>query len=238
MATPSSNFPNFRELIAGDAGAIEVASHVRADFQSIAVAVVAHPHPLFGGTMDNKVVTTLARTLFDAGAAVYRFNFRGVGASEGVHDDARGECDDMLRVIAHALTKHPAKNSGAPLWLAGFSFGGAVTLAASTRLAEIASDLKPSQMVLVAPSLTRLHDQSILAAAPPESTLIVHGELDETVPLIESFGWARTHNLPVTVLPGAEHFFHQRLHILKRIVARHVAGGRGGAVGSAADGEG
>ena len=234
MATPSSNFPNFRELIAGDAGAIEVASHVRADVPSIAVAVVAHPHPLFGGTMDNKVVTTLARTLFDSGAAVYRFNFRGVGASEGVHDEARGECDDMLRVIAHALTK----NQGAPLWLAGFSFGGAVTLAASTRLAEIASDLKLSEMVLVAPSLTRLHDQSILAAAPPDSTLIVHGELDETVPLIESFAWARTHNLPVTVLPGAEHFFHQRLHILKRIVARHIAGGRDGAVGSAADGEG
>ena len=233
MAMPSSHFPNFRELIAGDAGAIEVASHVRPDVQSIAVAIVAHPHPLFGGTMDNKVVTTLARTLFDGGAAVYRFNFRGVGASEGVHDEARGECDDLLRVIAHAFTKHP----GAPLWLAGFSFGGAVTLAASTRLAEIASDLKPSEMVLVAPSLTRLHDQSMLAAAPPESTLIVHGELDETVPLIESFAWARTHNLPVTVLPDAEHFFHQRLHILKRIVARHIAGGRDDAERSAADGE-
>jgi uncharacterized protein len=226
MATP---FPNFRELIAGDAGAIEVASHVRADGNSVAVAVVAHPHPLFGGTMDNKVVTTLARTLFDAGAAVYRFNFRGVGASEGVHDEARGECDDMLRVIAHAFTKQP----GVPLWLAGFSFGGAVTLAASTRLAEVSSDLKLSEMVLVAPSLTRLHDQSILAVAPPESTLIVHGELDETVPLGESFEWARKHNLPVTVLPGAEHFFHQRLHILKRIVSRHIAGGRGDAEGGA-----
>lgn len=235
MATP---FPNFRELIAGDAGAIEVASHVRPDVQSIAVAVVAHPHPLFGGTMDNKVVTTLARTLFDAGAAVYRFNFRGVGASEGVHDEARGECDDMLRVIAHAVAKQPAKNPDTPLWLAGFSFGGAVTLAASTRLAEITSDLKLSEMVLVAPSLTRLHDQSILAVAPPESTLIVHGELDQTVPLIESFEWARTHNLPVTVLPGAEHFFHQRLHNLKRIVSRHIAGGRGDTEGSAADGKG
>lgn len=222
MANP---FPNYRELIAGDAGAIEVASHVRADVQSIAVAIVAHPHPLFGGTMDNKVVTTLARTLFDAGAAVYRFNFRGVGASEGVHDEARGECDDMLRVIAHAFTKHQRKPAGARLWLAGFSFGGAVTLAASTRLQEMAPDVKLSEMVLVAPSLTRLHDQAILAAAPPESTLIVHGELDDTVPLSESFDWARTHNLPVTVLPGAEHFFHQRLDSLKRIVARHIAGG-------------
>lgn len=230
MATP---FPNSRELITGDAGAIEVASHVRADGKSVAVAVVAHPHPLFGGTMDNKVVTTLARTLFDAGAAVYRFNFRGVGASEGVHDEALGECDDMLRVVTHAITKQP----DLPLWLAGFSFGGAVTLAASVRLAEVSPDVKLSEMVLVAPSLTRLHDQSILAAAPAEATLIVHGELDETVPLIESFAWARTHNLPVTVIPGAEHFFHQRLHILKRIVSRHIAGGRDDAVGSADSGE-
>lgn len=231
MAIP---FPNFRELIAGDAGDIEVASHVRADGESVAIAIVAHPHPLFGGTMDNKVVTTLARTLFAAGAAVYRFNFRGVGASEGVHDEARGECDDLLRVIAHATSAHP----DTPLWLAGFSFGGAVTLAASVRFAKIFPELKLSEMVLVAPSLTRLHDQSILAVAPPESTLIVHGELDETVPLIESFAWARKHNLPVTVVPGAEHFFHQRLHILKRIVSRHVAGGGGEDKGSNADGEG
>jgi uncharacterized protein len=220
MATP---FPNFRELIAGDVGAIEVASHVRNDEKPTAVAVVAHPHPLFGGTMDNKVVTTLARTFFDAGAAVYRFNFRGVGASEGVHDEARGETNDMLRVIAYAAAKHP----GAPLWLSGFSFGGAVTLATSKRLGEVSADLNAAEMVLIAPSLTRLQDQSILDAEVPESTLIIHGELDETVPLLESFDWARKHNLPVTVIPGAEHFFHQRLHILKRIVSRHLLGTRG-----------
>jgi uncharacterized protein len=221
MATP---FPNFRELIAGDAGVIEVASHVRPDAKSAAVAVVAHPHPLFGGTMDNKVVTTLAKTFFDTGAAVYRFNFRGVGASEGMHDEARGETNDMLRVIAHAVAKH----QGAPLWLSGFSFGGAVTLAASKRLSDVSPDLKLTEMVLIAPSLTRLQDQAILDAAAPESTLIIHGELDETVPLIESFDWARKHNLPVTVIPGAEHFFHQRLHILKRIVSQHLLGTRDG----------
>ncbi len=221
MAAP---FPNFRELIAGDAGTIEVASHVRADEKPTAVTVVAHPHPLFGGTMDNKVVTTLAKTFFDAGAAVYRFNFRGVGASEGVHDEARGETNDMLRVITHAAAKHP----GAPLWLSGFSFGGAVTLAVSKRLSEVSPDLKLTEMVLIAPSLTRLQDQLILDAAAPESTLIIHGELDETVPLAESFDWARRHNLPVTVIPGAEHFFHQRLHILKRIVFRHLLGTRAG----------
>jgi uncharacterized protein len=225
MATP---FPNFRELIAGDAGAIEVASHVRPDEKPTAVAVVAHPHPLFGGTMDNKVVTTLARTFFDAGAAVYRFNFRGVGASEGVHDEARGETNDMLRVIAHAVAQLPAKHPGAPLWLSGFSFGGAVTLAASKRLGEVSADLNAAEMVLIAPSLTRLQDQSILDVAVPESTLIIHGEFDETVPLLESFDWARKHNLPVTVIPSAEHFFHQRLHILKRIISRHLLGARDG----------
>ncbi len=222
MAAP---FPNFRELIAGAAGAIEVASHVRSDHQSSAIAVVAHPHPLFGGSMDNKVVTTLARTFFDAGADVYRFNFRGVGASEGVHDEARGETDDMLRVVSLAIEKHSDASTKLPLWLAGFSFGGAVTLAASTRLNELEPGLNATEMVLIAPSLSRLQDKSILRMKPRDSTLVVHGEMDETVPLGDSLDWARGHNLPVTVIPGAEHFFHQRLHILKGVVSRHILGG-------------
>ncbi len=222
MAIP---FPNFREFIAGAAGAIEVASHVRSDHQHSAIAIVAHPHPLFGGTMDNKVVTTLARTFFDLGADVYRFNFRGVGGSEGVHDDARGETDDMLRVISHAVARNANASSKVPLWLAGFSFGGAVTLAASTRLSELAPGLSATEMVLIAPSLSRLQDRSILELKPPDSTLVVHGELDETVPLSEPLDWARGHNLPITLIPGAEHFFHQRLHILKSVVSRHIRGG-------------
>ena len=222
MAAP---FPNFRELIAGAAGVIEVASHVRSGHQPSAIAIVAHPHPLFGGSMDNKVVTTLARTFFDVGADVYRFNFRGVGASEGWHDEARGETDDMLRVISHAVVNHTDASSKVPLWLAGFSFGGAVTLAASARLNELGSDLNATEIVLIAPSLSRLQDKSILQVKPPDSTLVVHGELDETVPLSESLDWARGHNLPVTVIPGAEHFFHQRLHILKNVVSRHILGG-------------
>ncbi len=225
MAAP---FPNFRELIAGAAGAIEVASHARSDHQSSAIAIVAHPHPLFGGSMDNKVVTTLARAFFDAGADVYRFNFRGVGASEGVHDEARGEVDDMLRVVLYAIEKHKESPNKVPLWLAGFSFGGAVTLAASTRLGELEPDLNATEIVLIAPSLSRLQEKSILQMKPPDSTLVVHGEMDETVPLSESLDWARSHNLPVTVIPGAEHFFHQRLHILKSVVSRHILGGTRG----------
>ncbi len=124
MASP---FPVARSLIEGAAGAIEVAAHVSDAEAPIAIAVVAHPHPLFGGSMDNKVATTLARAMFDAGAASYRFNFRGVGKSQGDHDDGRGETVDLLTVVAHASAAHP----GLPLWLSGFSFGAAVTLAAS-----------------------------------------------------------------------------------------------------------
>jgi hypothetical protein len=212
MASP---FPTSKGLITGEAGTIEIAAHVPVDRTARAVAVVAHPHPLFGGTMDNKVVTTMARAFFDAGAAVYRFNFRGVGKTEGTHDEGRGEMRDMQRVVAHAMTQH----TEIPLWVAGFSFGGAVTLAASDAFAA-------AEMVLVAPSFKRLAHWSGDALAnigkPPESLLLIHGEVDETVPLADSFDWARPREIPVVVVPGAEHFFHQRLHILKRLIARHL----------------
>ena len=212
MATP---YPNFRELIAGDAGAIEVASHVRASGTSAAVAIVAHPHPLFGGTMDNKVVTSMARVFVDAGAATWRFNFRGVGNSEGTHDDGRGETEDLLTVIEHAR----ALNPGLPLWLCGFSFGGAVTLAAN---AQANLRLHASEMILVAPAIQRLAHwlNELTDREVPESTLIIHGENDDTVPLADSLNWARPRNIPVAVVPGADHFFHQRLHIIKQITSR------------------
>jgi uncharacterized protein len=212
MAAP---FTSTRVLLDGDAGAIEVAAHVSSDAAPRAVAVVAHPHPLFGGSMDNKVVTTLARTFFDCGAAVYRFNFRGVGATGGVHDEGRGETADMLRVIAYAEAQH----AGKPLWLSGFSFGGAVTLAAC-------ETAQPRQLLLVAPSFKRLAGWKNASEMQgvPNSAVIVHGEVDETVPLAESFEWARPRGLPVIVVPGAEHFFHQKLHILKHIATTWIAG--------------
>ncbi|MEO7744229.1 MAG: alpha/beta hydrolase, partial [Usitatibacter sp.] len=114
-----------RTLIDGPAGKIEVASSVPAAAR--AVAVVAHPHPLYGGTMDNKVITTLAKVFVEAGIAAYRFNFRGVGATEGAHDEGRGEAQDMLRVIEHVR----GVSGEAPLYLAGFSFGGAIAVRAS-----------------------------------------------------------------------------------------------------------
>jgi alpha/beta superfamily hydrolase len=200
-----------KSLIAGSAGAIEVAAHVPDAHPFAAIAVVAHPHPLFGGTMDNKVVTSMARAFTDAGAATWRFNFRGVGRTEGTHEEGRGETDDMLTVIRHVRDLHP----GLPLWLCGFSFGGAVTLAASEQVSA-------SEMILIAPAFQRLaHWQNARAGGVvPESTLIIHGENDETVPLADSLNWARPRNIPVAVVPGADHFFHQRLHIIKQIASR------------------
>ena len=209
-----------RTTVAGAAGRIEVAASVPSSAR--AVAVIAHPHPLFGGTMDNKVVTTLARAFTEAGAATYRFNFRGVGATEGTHDEGPGETDDMVRVIEHARSAH----AGLPLLLAGFSFGGAVAVRAVTRV-----DF--TQLVLVAPGFRRISAEGM--GAPPDpadpnlgapgrhaatNTLVVHGDVDDVVPLSDSIAWATPREVPVAVVPGGEHFFHRKLHVLREIVAR------------------
>ncbi len=211
-----------RALIDGAAGPIEVAASLPQAPR--AVAVIAHPHPLFGGTMDNKVVTTLARAFVESGAATFRFNFRGVGASHGAHDEGRGETDDMLRVIEHAR----ATLGGLPLKLAGFSFGGAVATRASGR-----ADF--DALVLVAPGFRRITGHGMGEAPDPAdpnlgapgrhtiaNTVIVHGDLDETVPLSDSIAWAAARDVPVIVVPGGEHFFHRKLHVLREIVARWV----------------
>lgn len=222
-----------RALVEGAAGRIEVASTVPASPR--AVAVVAHPHPLYGGTMDNKVVTTVARAFSEAGAAVFRFNFRGVGATEGAHDEGRGETEDCLAVVAHARR---AIGESLPVWLAGFSFGGAVAVKASERV-----DFR--HLVLVAPAFRRLTGSMIpapegtpgLGAAPdardPElgaegrhtlaNTVILHGDRDETVLLEDSIAWATLREVPVVVVPGADHFFHRKLHVLRESVRRWIA---------------
>jgi alpha/beta superfamily hydrolase len=211
-----------RTLVDGAAGAIEVTATF--PLNAHAIAVIAHPHPLFGGTMDNKVVTTLAKAFVETGHATFRFNFRGVGATEGAHDEGRGETDDMLRVIAHA------RSASGPLAvkLAGFSFGGAVAVRASSR-----ADFE--QLVLVAPGFRRITGQGMGEAPDPNdarlgapgrhtsaNTLVVHGDLDETVPLADSIAWATPREVPVVVVPGGEHFFHRKLHVLREIVSRWV----------------
>lgn len=199
--------------LTGPAGAIEGLVDEPSELppaQWRGTAVIAHPHPLFGGTMDNKVVQTLARAFVQTGWRAVRFNFRGVGASAGVHDNGEGELQDMLAVVAHAA---PA----GPLALAGFSFGAFVTSHALTAL----SGREPAKVVLVGTAASRF------AVAPVaqefhDRTLVLHGEQDDTVPLADVMDWARPQSLPVTVVPGGGHFFHGQLPLLRSLVARHL----------------
>ena len=175
------------------------------------VAVVAHPHPLFGGTMDNKVVQTLARAFVQCGWTVARFNFRGVGASEGAHDAGEGEARDFLSVVEQVAPK------GA-LAVAGFSFGSFV---ASHAIQALWDKRDIEKIVFVGTATERL-----AVADVPESlhekTLVVHGEQDDTVSLASVMDWARPQSLPVMVVPGGGHFFHGQLPLLKSLVVRHL----------------
>jgi alpha/beta superfamily hydrolase len=195
------NASTAREFVAGAAGRIECALDLP-DGDAKGVAVVAHPHPLFGGTLDNKVVQTLARAFLQAGYAAVRPNFRGVGDSEGVHDEGRGEADDMRAVVAHYRKHYPDD-----LRLAGFSFGGFV-------MTHVAATLTPAckQLVLVGPAAR------FGLANVASNTLIIHGEQDDVVPLAGVMDWARPQSLPIIVLPGVGHFFHGQLPLLKRCI--------------------
>jgi uncharacterized protein len=191
-------------IVAGPAGGIEVDITEPAGAPH-AIALIAHPHPLQGGTKDNKVVTTLARAFVSLGCAALRPNFRGVGQTQGVHDEGCGESDDLVAVVQFARDRY----GELPLACAGFSFGGFVQAQAANRLA-------PRQLVLVAPAVGRLAETAV-----PAETLLIHGERDDVVPLAAVLDWARPRNLPVVVVPGGEHFFHGRLAILQQIVTRY-----------------
>jgi uncharacterized protein len=190
-----------RIFIDGAAGRIETVIE-RAAGVPRGAALVAHPHPLYGGTLDNKVVQTLARTFVELGYVAFRPNFRGVGASEGVHDEGRGETEDLLRVAAHAKEVL----GDLPLVLAGFSFGATV----QTQVAQRAS---PFRLVLVGIAVGRFPSEAV-----PADSIVIHGERDETVTLAKVLDWARPQELPVVVIPGADHFFHLRLNLIKNIV--------------------
>lgn len=194
-----------RAQVVGPAGVLRVAiDDPAAGAAPVGVAVVCHPHPQHGGTMDNKVAQTLARAFVQLGYRAVRFNFRGVGGSEGVWDEGQGEIDDALAVIA--ALREPAL----PLVLAGFSFGAYVTSQAAARLPE---DAKAQRLVLVGPATVNFKVASV-----PADTLVIHGEADEVVPLAATFDWARPQALPVVVVPGVGHFFHGQLPLLKSIV--------------------
>jgi uncharacterized protein len=206
------NFHTRRFQVAGPAGVIEALRDEPAPgAPRRGTAVIAHPHPLFGGTMDNKVVQTLARAFVQAGWIALRFNFRGVGASQGKHDEGHGELDDMLALIA-------ADAAEGPLALAGFSFGSFVASRATQALWTARS---PEKIVLVGTAASRF-EVANLPADSHDRVLVVHGEQDDTVPLSSVMDWARPQSLPVTVVPGGSHFFHGQLPLLKSLVARHL----------------
>ena len=186
-----------REFVAGPAGRIECAVDAP-DGPARGVALIAHPHPLFGGTLDNKVVQTLARAFVDLGYEAWRPNFRGVGQTEGVHDEGRGELEDLHSIVKFLKPEH--------LILAGFSFGAAV-------VGQLAQRVEPERMVLVGLGVTRLPVPDV-----PPDTLVIHGENDDTVPLAAVLDWARPQELPVVLVPGADHFFHRKLQVLRTIV--------------------
>jgi len=197
-------------LVDGPVGAIDVALNDPGPTRR-GIALIAHPHPLQGGTRENKVVTSLARAFFGLGYCAVRPNFRGVGASEGIYDQGIGEADDLVLLVEH-LRKHLG---GLPVLLSGFSFGAYV----QTRVVR---QLAAERLALIAPAVNRFDAESV-----PADTLVVHGDQDDVVPLASVLEWARPQDLPVVVIPGGEHFFHGRLGQLQKIVTHWCLGHRG-----------
>ncbi|NCT82625.1 MAG: alpha/beta fold hydrolase [Comamonadaceae bacterium] len=195
-----------KRLVPGPAGQLEVAIDLpQGGAVPLGTALICHPNPTQGGTMDNKVVQTLARAFIQLGWRAVRFNFRGIGQSSGGWDEGRGEVDDALAVLA------AVRAPGEALILSGFSFGGYVASRAAQRLGA-----EPAQrLVLVGPATSRFD-----TAPVPADTVVIHGEVDDVVPLSAVLDWARPQSLPVTVVPGVGHFFHGQLPLLKSLVVR------------------
>lgn len=196
-------------FIAGPAGRLETVLAEPDSAPPCGIAVIAHPHPLYGGTMDSKIVHTLFKVLLELGYATVKFNFRGIGQSDGAYDNGAGEIEDVLAVVGAIRSHYAIQSADLPLLLAGFSFGGAIQAHAAQRL-------NPQQLLMVAPAVERLKAPPVSGHA--ESVLIIHGDQDDVVPLQSVLAWAAPQELPVVVIPGAGHFFHGRLHILRRIV--------------------
>ena len=192
----------------GDAGKMQCLLDLPDDAPR-GIALVAHPHPLYGGTMENKVAQTLARTFVTLGYAVARFNFRGVGESEGVYDDGKGEVDDMAIMYEHMRARYP----DLPVTLAGFSFGTFVQAQFALRLH--AEGRAPERLVLVGTAAGKWPMPAV-----PQDTILIHGEQDDTITMQQVFDWARPLDIPVIIIPGADHFFHRRLGHIKNLVVQ------------------
>jgi len=197
------------EFIPGPAGALQLVVE-QPETGPRALAIICHPHPLHGGSLSNKIVHQLARTFMEMGAISVRFNFRGVGDSDGKYDEGRGELEDLLAVTAWAAKRWP----GLSLWLGGFSFGGFIAI-------QGAAELKPEQLVTVAPAVNYFPEQRI--DLPDTDWLLIQGDSDDVVPLSKVQGWERQQPVPPVsrVIGGAGHFFHGRLNDLKQAILEH-----------------
>ena len=200
--------PARREFVAGPAGRIECAVDA-AQGGARGIALVAHPHPLFGGSLDNKVAQTLARALAELGYEAWRPNFRGVGETEGQHDEGRGEVDDLAAVLAPARS-----DPSTQVALAGFSFGAAMV---ALRAERLRTEGKPAERIVLVGGA----GSHVAVPAVPADTVIIHGERDDTIPLTAVLDWARPHDVPVIVVPGADHFFHGRMHPVRALLRQN-----------------
>jgi len=205
-----------RVLLDGPTGKIEVFVEPREEAKGI--CLISHPHPLFGGTADNKVITTLARTFRDLGYITLRPSFRGVGGSEGEHDHGYQETDDQYAVLAYARERFGAQlPTPIPVVLAGFSFGAYVTTRLAKRLQDEGTPAR--RLVLVGTAAGYVEGaRSYTTEAVAADTIVIHGSKDETVALDNVLAWAEPLDLPITVVAGADHFFHRRLHIIRQII--------------------
>lgn len=197
------------ETIPGPVGVLQILVE-QPKAEPRALAVICHPHPLHGGSLSNKIVHQLARTFTGMGAVSVRFNFRGVGDSEGKYDEGRGELDDLFAVVTWAAQRWP----DLPLWLGGFSFGGFIAIQAAT-------ELNPRRLVAVAPAVNYFPGQTV----DPLDTdwLVIQGDGDDVVPLSKVQAWGRQLTVPpvLTIISGAGHFFHGRLNELKQAIHDH-----------------
>lgn len=204
-----------RVLIDGPGGKIEV--FVEPIEEPRGIALIAHPHPLFGGTADNKVVTTVARTFRELGYATLRPNFRGVGASEGEHDHGIKETFDLLAVHAYARSRFAGAAGPLPVALAGFSFGAYVVSRLAKVLAEAGDPAE--RLVLIGTAAGHIEGaRSYQTEAVAPDTVVIHGSADETVPLANVVAWAGPLELTIMLVPGADHFFHRKLHVIRNII--------------------
>ena len=210
-----------RRQITGPAGALELAiDHPKA--VAAGLAVLAHPHPLFGGSLDNKVVQTIARALLGRDMVCIRPNFRGVGASQGTHDHGHGEQDDLWASWAWAETTYGAV-VGPKRWAAGFSFGASMTSHVVHNWQAGRATRGLSNLPLAASVLVGLAVDRFPPAPIDERTHLIHGAQDDVVTLDSVFAFAAQYRRPVAVLPGAGHFFHGMLNELRDMVVHAVA---------------